>query len=149
MGSVELSQVGQRVLEDFTERTLRGFTSDYARLLYVGSLRDLAGGRYHHDGLAAVYPQSAVQEALLHCHEELFARLLERPLEEQEDDLRKCLESLDGEFLEIVRRWQDLEPFRVLVPLDVPGYLRELFYSNLRVLLAALAVAPASSARDA
>jgi hypothetical protein len=36
---------------------------------------------------------------------------------------------------EAANRWLELEFFRLLVPLGTPAYLRDLFYSNLRVIL--------------
>jgi len=139
MGTLEQFQQNQRVIEDFTSRTLLAIPSDYGRLIYVASLRDLASAHYHHEGLAAVFPEGAVQQALAYCHEELFAKILETPLEQQEWDLRTCLTGFEGEFWEIVDRWRELEFYRMLVPLGLPGYLRDLFCSNLRALLAVFA----------
>ena len=144
METLERFEQNRRVIEDFTARTLAAIPTDYARLLYVASLRDLASGRYVHEGLSAVYPEEAVQQALAYCHEELYGRILETPLEQQEWDLRGCLGTLDGEFWEILERWRELEFYRMLVPLGLPGYLRELFCSNLRILLAVLAEERAS-----
>ncbi len=123
------------MIADFTSRTLAAIPSNYARLLYVSSLRDLASGLYRHEGLAAVYPEAAVQQALAHCHEELFARILETPLEQQELDLRACLGTLEGDFPNIVIRWLELQSYRLLLPMGVPSYLHDLFCSNLRALL--------------
>lgn len=137
--TLERFQQTRRVIEDFTTRTLAAIPSDYARLLYVSSLRDLASGCYRHEGLAVVYPEGAVQQALAHCHEELFTKILETPLEGQEWDLRTCLKALEGDFWGMVTRWQELEVYRVLLPSGVPAYLRDLFCSNLRALLGILA----------
>ena len=138
METLERFQQNQRVIEDFSARTLAAIPSDYGRLLYVASLRDLASGRYRHEGLAAIYPEGAVQQALTHCHEELFARILEAPLEQQEWDLRSCLSALEGDLGEIVARWRELESYRLLLPTGMPNYLQELFCSNLRALLGLL-----------
>jgi hypothetical protein len=137
--TLEGFQQNRRVIEDFTTQTLAAIPSDYARLLYISSLRDLASGRYCHEGLAAIYSQEAVQQALTHCHKELFAKILETPLEQQEWDLRACLGTVQGDFWGIVARWQELELYRVLLPTGVPGYLQDLFCSNLRALLGLLA----------
>jgi hypothetical protein len=136
--ALERFQQNRRVIEDFTVRTLAAIPSEYGRLLYVSSLRDLASGRYVHEGLAAVYPGEAVQQGLTHCHEELFAKLLETSLEEQEWDLRACLSALEGDFWDIIARWQELESYRLLLPAGVPGYLHDLFCSNVRALLGLL-----------
>jgi len=135
METLERFEVNQRVIEDVTRRTLAAISTDYGRLVYLASLRDLATGRYAHDGLEALYPAAAVQDGLAYCHEEIFARILEAPLEQQEWDLRAFLATLEGDFWESVTAWRELEPFRSFVPRGVPSYLRELFISNLRVLL--------------
>jgi len=142
--NLERFQQNRRIVEDFTTRTLAAIPSDFGRLLYVALLRDLASGRYLHEGLSANYPDEAVQQALAHCHDELFAKILETPLERQEWDLRSCLGALEGEFWGIVTRWEKLEFYRVLLPADAPGYLQELFCSNLRTLLGLLAEEHAS-----
>ncbi len=138
METLERFQQNRRVIEDFTARTLATIPSDYARLVYLSSLRDLASGRYRHEGLAAVYPEESVQQALAHCQEEVFLRILETPLEQQEWDLRSCLGGLEGDFWGVVSRWQELDFHRVLLPLGVQGYLQDLFCSNLRALLGIL-----------
>jgi hypothetical protein len=132
-------QQNRRVIEDFAARTLAAISTDYGRLFYVASLRDLASGRYRHEGLMALYSEAAVQQALAHCHEELFERVLETPLTEQEGDLRACLGTFEDEFWEIITRWQDLEFYRIMLPRGMPVYLRELFCSNVCALLAIFA----------
>ncbi len=136
--TLERFQQNRRVIEDFTTRTLAAIPSDFGRLLYVASLRDLASGRYLHEGLAVTYPEEAVQQALAHCHEELFTKTLETPLEQQEWDLRACLGALEGNFWAVAARWLELESYRLLLPAAVPGYLHGLFCSNVRTLLSLL-----------
>jgi hypothetical protein len=125
----------RRLLEDFSSRTLGAIPSEYARLVYVSTLRDLATGRYEHAGLAVCYPEGAVHEALLESHAEIFARILEMPLATQLVDLRACLASLGEELRSQAARWRELEFYRVLVPTGVPPYIRELFCANLEALL--------------
>jgi len=139
MQSPERYQSNRRVIEDFTSRTLAAIPSDFGRLLYVGSLRDAVSDRYIHEGLEAVYPEGAVQEALAFCHGELFARILEMPLERQEWDLRACFAAMERDFWEIVTHWRESEFYRLLIPSGVPGYLRDLFASDVRALLDLLA----------
>jgi len=131
-------QQNRRIIQDFTQTTLAGIPSNFARLAYVASLRDLSSGRYEHEGLAALYPDEAIQQALQMCHEQVFERILETPLASQEEDLRVCLEAMQGGFGSVVVHWQRLEAYRVLVPEQSPDYLKELFYSNLRALLEVL-----------
>jgi hypothetical protein len=128
-------QQNRRIVQDFTQTTLAAIPSSFARLTYIASLRDLSSGRYEHDGLAALYPEGAIQQALELCHEQVFERILETALAGQEEDLRTCLGGMQGGFSVVVAHWRSLEAYRVLVPEHSPDYLKELFYSNLRALL--------------
>ena len=128
-------QQNRRVVQDFTVNSLAGIPGPFARLVYVASLRDLSSGRYEHQGLVALYPEEAVQQALELCHEQIFERILEMPLEKQLEDLRNCLAAMEGGLPAVVSHWRQLEPYRVLLPESAPGYLKELFFSNLRALL--------------
>src|SRR5258708_25325057 len=83
-------QQNRRVVQDFTLTTLAGIPGLFARLTYIASLRDLSSRRYEHAGLAALYPDAAIQQALQLCHRQIFERILEAPLSTQEDDLRAC-----------------------------------------------------------
>lgn len=128
-------QQNRRVVQDFTVNSLAGISGLFARLVYVASLRDLSSGRYEHQGLAALYPEEAVQQALELCHEQIFERILEMPLEKQLEDLRNCLTAMEGGLATVVSHWRQLEPYRMLLPENAPDYLKELFFSNLRALL--------------
>jgi len=133
---LEPFQRSRRVVEDFTSRTLAVIPSVFGRLYYVSSLKDTATGRYQHDGLVEVYSENSVQEALESCHEELFSRILETPLHDQERDLRKCLDSAGDRFWTVVETWREDRSFRTMCPEGLPDYLKELFCSNLGALLA-------------
>ena len=130
----------RHIIHDFALNTLASIPNDFGRLTYITSLRDLSSGRYEHAGLAVLYPSEAIQQALKQCHEEIFARILETPLALQETDLRKCLQGMDGALKDTVSHWRQMEAYRVLMPEDSPDYLKELFCSNLRALLAILQI---------
>lgn len=136
MEPFERFRQNQRLIEDFTSRTLAVIPTCFARLYYVSSLKDLATGRYRHDGLAELYSEVSVQEALEHCHEELFSRILETPFYDQEQDLRRCLSSAGDAFWTVVEAWRKEKTFRTMCPEGLPGYLRDLFCSNLSAMLA-------------
>ncbi len=138
MESLERFQQSKRVIEDFTNRSLAAIPNDFARLFYISSLRDSPGSGYRHDGLATLYGDDPVQAALAQCHEELFVRILETPLEQQEWDLRLSLSGLEGGIFAALERWKAREDFAELLPPKLPGYLSELFVSNLRALLEVL-----------
>jgi hypothetical protein len=123
------------VVRDFTATTLAAIPNLFGRLIYIASLRDLSSGTYEHAGLAALYSQHAIQEALECCHHEIFQRVLETPLSIQADDLRECLQGMPGSFESTVSHWRQMESYRILPPANAPDYLRELFFSNLHALL--------------
>jgi hypothetical protein len=128
-------QQNRRIIQDFTLTTLSAIPGEFGRLTYMASLRDLSSGRYEHAGLAALYPDEAVQQALELCHEQIFERVLETPLAKQELDLRECLEHMPSGLCSTLAHWRRMEAYRVLMPERAPGYLKELFCSNLRALL--------------
>jgi hypothetical protein len=123
------------VVRDFASTTLAAIPNLFGRLIYVASLRDLSSGEYEHAGLAALYPPEAIQEALECCHHEIFDRILETPLAIQGEDLREALQGMPGPIAETVANWRRMESYRILPPGNTPDYLRELFFSNLGVLL--------------
>ena len=135
MESFESYQQTRRVVEDFTARTLASIPTEFGKLLYLSSLRDFSSGNYVHEGLTARHSCEAVQQALGYCHEEVFLRILEMPLEQQEWDLRACMAGLEGEFWGKLRRWREAEFYRLLIPSESPAYLREIFLANVGALL--------------
>ena len=136
MESLERFQQSRAVVEDFSSQTLAAISTDFGRLYYVSSLKDSDSGRYQHDGLMSLYPESAVQTGLSHCHEELFSRILETPLKEQERDLRACLVSAGDKYWDVVETWRESRFFQEMCPEGLPDYLNDLFCSNMGALLA-------------
>jgi len=145
MESLERFHQSQRIIDDFTCTTLAAIPGDFGRLVHIATLRDLISGQYKHEGLEALYSAPAVHEALYFCHEEIFQKILEIPLERQERLLRSFFAALEGDPSEIAGRWLELDVYRVLVPLGTPEYLRDLFYSNFRLLLDLVSVAPTAA----
>jgi len=133
--SLERFQQSRAVIEDFSSRTLAAISSDFGRLYYVSSLKDSNSGRYEHDGLMTLYPENAVQAALSHCHEELYSRILETPLRDQERDLRACLDSAGAQYWDVVESWRENRDFQNMCPEGLPNYLHDLFCSNMSALL--------------
>ncbi len=128
-------QQNRRIIQDFTLTTLAGIPGEFSKLTYMASLRDLSSGKYEHAGLAVLYPDEAIQQALNLCHEQIFERVLESPLVRQHADLKGCLEHMPGGLCGALEHWRRMEAYRVLMPERAPDYLKELFCSNLRALL--------------
>jgi hypothetical protein len=135
MGNWESFDRNRKLTEDLTERTLAAITSEYGKLLYLSSLRDLASGQYRHEGLEAVYSSGSVQEALLQAHREVCSRIMEMPLARQEMDLLDSWKGFQAEPEDLISNWKESQVYRTLLPTGLPDYMRTLFCSNIETLL--------------
>lgn len=135
MDTLSQLQQNRRIIHDLTLSTLAAISSPFSRLAYLASLRDISTNVYDHAGLNAVYPKSAVRQALEQCHQELFERILETPLVVQEEDLRAHLRTLPNGSRKAAAQWRRMEAYRALLPAESPDYLKELFCSNVRAIL--------------
>jgi hypothetical protein len=126
-------QSHQQILFDLTANYLEPLEGSYQRLAYLANLRDSSTGKYGHSVLDSVYGADAVDQVISDCHEEVFERLLEMPLNVQEQELRAQLESLPGTFADNVMSC--LQTGQQWMPPGSPSYLKELYCANLRVLL--------------
>ena len=124
-------RIHRQILYDLALHHLEPLPGNFARLAYLAALRDPSTGIYEEAALLKAYGKEPVHQALSECHEELFERVLELPLAQQQQDLAQYLESqteanrrnqMPGEFLE---SW---------IPSQAPEYLKELFRSNLNAL---------------
>jgi hypothetical protein len=132
----EQLRIHRQILYDLALHYLEPLTGSFARLAYIASLKTPSTNNYAHDRLSAIYGQEPVQEALAKCHEELFERLLEMPLAQQEHELRQFIGMLPEEVPEGVRHCQ--KRIEDWIPVASPDYLKELFRSNLNALLGLL-----------
>ena len=135
METLERFAQNKCIIEEFASRWLAEIDSDLGRLAHISMFRNISSGGYSHPALERIYSPAAVHQALQFCHQELFERALERPLELQEWDLRTYFADIDAAPAEIAARWLELEYPRTFVPFDTPPYLRDLFLSNIGVIL--------------
>jgi hypothetical protein len=135
MGSWETFDRNRKLTEDLTERTLASISSEYGKLIYLASLRDLASGVYRHEGLEALYSAGSMQEALLQAHREVCGRIMEMPLALQEKDLLSCWQGFEADAEGIIGNWKESEAYRTLMPFGLPDFMRTLFCSNIETLL--------------
>ncbi len=124
-----------QVVYDLSVHYLEPMSGHFERVVYLAGLRD-SEGIYRHDRLGAMYGEVSVNVTLASCHEELFERLLELPLAQQEEDLRAFLAGRGSSFQSGTKL---LEAPADFVPQAAPDYLRDLFCSNLNVLRTLLA----------
>ncbi len=124
--------------DDLLRRTLSGLSTDLARLIYLASTRDYNSGMYHHEGLAVRYGPEPARVALKCAHKDIFCKLVALPLEglvsELEIYVRMSRETPAG----FIHAWQELEPYRVAVPMEVDSTMVQLFLSNIRLALEVL-----------
>jgi hypothetical protein len=129
----EQLRIHRQILYDLALHYLEPLSGSFARLAYLASLQNPSTKIYAHDRLAAVYGPEPVGETLAKCHEELFERLLEMPLAQQEEELRLFVGTLPegtNEGAKVTQR--RIEDW---IPVGAPDYLKELFRSNLAALL--------------
>ena len=132
----EQLRIHRQILYDLALHYLEPLNGSFSRLAYLTSLKQPSSQTYAHDRLAAVYGPAPINETLTKCHEELFERLLEMPLAQQEEELRQFF----GTLPEAKQEGIEIHKKRIedWIPLKAPDYLKELFRSNLSVLLALL-----------
>jgi hypothetical protein len=126
-------QNAQQILFDLTANYLEPLPTAYDRLDYLASLHAESPDRYVHEKLASLYGADQVDQVISQCHLEVFERLLEMSLRAQGEELHTYLQSLPGSIVEnaaiclkLGQQW---------IPKQAPNYLKELYCSNLRVLL--------------
>jgi hypothetical protein len=126
----------RQIISDLGTRYLEPLPNTLARLIYLAGFRNPATGAYEHPDLALLYPGASVGQALATCHEELFERYLELPLESQQEELCKYFEASGQKVPEDTpSRWELMDSW---VPASTPDYLKDLFRANLQALCALL-----------
>jgi hypothetical protein len=124
--------------EDLRMRTLAPIGYDFARLVYLSSLRDFHTGEYHHHGLALSYSESAAAAALAACHREVFYDLTLSSLEAFVEQVERFVRSSGYDFEKTMRAWESLEGYRVTIPADCDPLSVALFHSNVKIAIALL-----------
>jgi len=122
----------RQILYDLALHHLEPLQGNFSRLAYLAALRNSCTGIYQEQTLLKAYGREPVHQALSGCHEELFERVLELPLAQQQEDLAQYLDSHREGNLWNQMRAEILESW---IPSQAPEYLKELFRSNLNALL--------------
>ena len=120
---------------DVWRQTLQSIATTFGKLVYLSGLRDEGTGRYNHYGLSQRYSEEQANLVLTLSHEEVFFDWLELSLEQQNGDLNLYLTDSGSDPALVVDNWLRLEPYRRLIPASAPREERELYISDIEMLL--------------
>jgi hypothetical protein len=124
--------------EDLKNRSLAKLSHDFARLIYVASLRDFSTGEYYHQGLAQSFSESAASAAIAACHEELFYCLALGPLDTFVAQLDRLISSTHRDYNRTLEAWETLGAYKLAIPSGCDETTARLFRSNVKVAMAFL-----------
>lgn len=127
-----------RPAEELWRRTLAHIPSIYGRLVFLASLRNVNTGLYEHHGLATIFGAEEADRTLRKSHEEEFLVWLSLHLEQQKADLELYFSSLPASRQTLIENWRRLMPYRTIPPAWASEAQRQLFESNLAILLKVL-----------
>ena len=119
--------------QDLQNRTLYQLGYDFARLIYLSSLRDFSSGEYHHDGLAQTFSESAASAAMRVCHERLFYQLVVTPLESLVVQLERFIIAGARDIKSMLETWEILEFYNVTIPSHSNPIAADLYRSNIKI----------------
>lgn len=133
---------------DLEVRTLTPLGYDFARIVYLSSLRDFSTGDYHHDGLARSFSEAAASAALVAAHREAFYHLTLSPIESFVAQVERFIRSSPRDYLSSLHAWESLEGYRVTVPSVCDELTSALFRSNIKIAITLLKSRRSSPAQN-
>jgi len=135
MDQAAVDQLRDKALRDLWNRTLGQVSTNFGRLAYLCSLRDANTGRYEHFGLAQIYSREEADQALRWSHAQTFGEWLNSPLAQQKTDLEDYLDNLEGGRQIVLQAWAVLKPYLNVIPVDASEAQRQLFITDLEIIL--------------
>lgn len=120
---------------DLFKNTLSRIPTLFGRIEYLALLRDANSGIYRHHGLASIFGREESRRALLQSHETVFAEWLNLSLAEKREDLSEYLHRLEDPPPVVLDHWVRVRAYRSYMPASARESERELFCTELDVLL--------------
>jgi hypothetical protein len=131
----KMSDLERGPAADLWRNTLAQIPTTFGRLVYLSSLRDQNSGQYEHFGLAQIFGHEHAAQTLAISHSEIFAAWLELALAQQKADLDRYLSGLDTDPGTVIATWIRISPHRNLLPASVRPHERDLFVSDVSMIL--------------
>jgi hypothetical protein len=128
----------QEAYDDLLRRSLAKLPCELARLIYLASMRDYNTAKYHHDGLSDRFSPEIAAQALALAHRDSFAKVAALPLQDLVKQMETYLQSSHEEYLDVLRAWWRLEPYRIAIPMNANPTVAAFFISNVKLALAIL-----------
>ena len=128
-------------LSVYLDRSLASLPGDFARVVYLASLRDAYSGRYVHEGLVTVAAPEEVHSVLRQRHLEAFTSASSLPLDDLCRELEDHFAAMGKVPRELAKMWLELEPFRDIFPEGSTELERGFFLSQMRAALKVVAAA--------
>ena len=135
MPKIRKNSLEQNAADDLWKHTLSQIPTVYGRLAYLSALRDPNSGIYRHHGLAALFGRDESSRALRESHEQVFLSWIGLSMREKKLDLGRHFSTLDEPAPAVLEYLIRSRSYTSQSPASVPAMERELFCTDLEVLL--------------
>lgn len=122
-------------VEESWRRTLEGIPTLIGKLTYLASLRTGEAAQYQHYGLAQRLGDEDTHAMLSNSHVQVFREWLGLHLTEQKQDVGRYLFEGQGDGGSLLASWIALEPWAAWFPRDSRDVERELYRTDMIMLL--------------
>lgn len=120
---------------ELLEADICALPSVLQQIVELAQLRDPSTGAYAHPCVPSRSRAEEVHDKLRRLHERAFRHWLQMGLEAQKADFDIYLSGLSVSRTKVVETWRSLEPYRCFAPASAGPAERELFISDMEVLL--------------
>ncbi len=116
-------------------KTVEAVSGRFGKLVYLAGLRDDSTGNYKHYGFSRRYSDELTSNILRAKHEEIFSEWLTMSIEQQRSDIEEHWAEQGSDPNLIVENWLILEPYRRLIPASALAAERDLYLSDIELVL--------------